>query len=105
MEAIGVFARHGHVLAAAHAASFHDEAVERYYRHGFLQAFVDAVGAPIRAENAAGRADVPDPKGVATGLVLMNASTLTEAFGRPDVDPPASTAETNLFIWERVIYG
>ena len=61
--AIDVFAKHGHVLAAAHAASFQGEAVERYYRYGFLQAFVDAVTARIEADNAAGHADVPDPGG------------------------------------------
>jgi TetR/AcrR family transcriptional regulator, ethionamide resistance regulator len=104
-EAIGVFARHGHVIGAAHAASFHDQAVERHYRHAFLQAFIDAVALRIRAENRAGRAAVPDPERVAEALVLMNATVLSERLGRPAKERPEPIGETIILIWLRVIYG
>jgi AcrR family transcriptional regulator len=104
-DAIGVFARHGHVIGAAHAASFHDEAVERHYRQVFLQAFIDAVARRIRAENQAGRAAVPDPERVAEALVLMNATVLSERFGRRRKERPGPISETIILIWLRVIYG
>jgi AcrR family transcriptional regulator len=104
-DAIGVFARHGHVLGAAHAASFHDEAVERHYRHVFLQAFIDAVATRIRAENRAGRAAVPNPERVAEALVLMNAAVLSERLGGPRKERPGPISKTIILIWARVIYG
>jgi TetR/AcrR family transcriptional regulator, ethionamide resistance regulator len=104
-EAIGVYARHGHVLRAAHEASFHDEVVERYYRHTFLQDFIDAVARRIQAENHAGRAAVPDPEQVAGALVLMNATVLAERLGGPAKDQPESITETASLMWARVIYG
>jgi hypothetical protein len=102
---IDVYARHGHVLRAAHAASFHDEAVEHYYRNTFLQDFMDAVESRIRAENRAGRASVPDPPEVARALVLMNATVLAERLARPTEDRPESVSKTICQMWLRVIYG
>ena len=104
-DAIAVFARHGHVISAAHAASFHDVAVERHYRLVFLQAFIDAVAIRIEAENEAGRAAVPDPEQVAEALVLMNASVLSERFGRRRKEEPEVVGPTIILVWERVIYG
>jgi AcrR family transcriptional regulator len=104
-DAIGVFARHGHVISAAHAASYHDEAVERHYRHVFLQAFIDAVATSIRAESKAGRAAVPSPEKVAEALVLMNATVLSERLGRPPKEGPEAISKTIVLIWLRVIYG
>ena len=104
-DAIAVFARHGHVISAAHAASFHDVAVERHYRLVFLQAFIDAVAIRIEAENEAGRAAVPDPEQVAEALVLMNATVLSERFGRRRKEQPEVVGPTIILVWERVIYG
>ena len=104
-DAIAVFAQHGHVLRAAHSASYHDETVERHYRHGFVQDFIDAVATRIRAENRAGRAAVPNPDVVAEALVLMNSTVLSEQFGRPGKGRPELVSEAIVLIWERAIYG
>lgn len=104
-DAIAVFARHGHVLRAAHSAWYHDETAERHYRHGFVQDFIDAVATRIRAEKRAGRAAVPDPDAVAEALVLMNSTVLSEKFGRPGNGRSEPVSETIVLIWERAIYG
>ena len=105
-DAIDVFARHGHVLRAAHSAWYHDETVERYYRQGFVQDFIDAVAKRIRAEKRAGRAAVPNPDAVAEALVLMNSTVLSERFGRPDKGRSNKlVSDTVVLIWERAIYG
>jgi TetR/AcrR family transcriptional regulator, ethionamide resistance regulator len=104
-KAIGVYARHGHVLRAAHEAAFHDEAAERHYRYTLVQAFIDAVARRIRAENHADRAAVPDPEEVARALVLMNATVLAERLGRPPKDRPESVIKAISLMWTRVIYG
>jgi len=100
-----IYAQHGHVLSAAQAASFHDAAVERHYRHTLLQNFIDAVARRLRAEHRAGRATVPDPVHVAHSLLLMNASVLAERLGRPPTDRTAAVARTLRFIWARAVYG
>lgn len=100
-----IYAQHGHVLSAAQAASFHDAAVEQYYRHTLLQNFMDAVARRLRAEHRAGRATVPDPVHVAHALLLMNASVLAERLGRPPTDRTAPVARTLRFMWARTVYG
>jgi len=104
-EVAEIYARHGHVLRAAHEASYHDEAVERYYRHTLLQNFMDAVADRLRTEHRAGRASVPDAREVAHALVLMNANVLVERLGRQPRDRPQAVARTLRFIWARAIYG
>jgi AcrR family transcriptional regulator len=104
-DAIGVYVRHGHVIAAAHAASFHDDVVERHYRDGLVQDFIDAVARRIRAENKAGRAAVSSPEQVAEVLVLMNAAVLSERFDRPRHEPSEPISKTIISIWMRAIYG
>lgn len=100
-----IYAQHGHVLSAAHAAAFHDAAVEQYYRHTLLQNFIDAVARRLRAEHRAGRTRVPDPVHVAHALLLTNASVLAERLGRPPTDRTAAVARTLRFIWARTVYG
>jgi len=100
-----IYAQHGHVLRAAHEASFHDAAVEQHYRHTLLQNFMDAVARRLRAEHRSGRATVPDPAHVAHALLLMNASLLAERLGRTPTDRTAAVARTLRFIWARTVYG
>lgn len=100
-----IYAQHGHVLRAAHEASFHDAAVEQHYRHTLLQNFMDAVARRLRAEHRAGRATVPDAVHVAHALLLMNANVLAERLGRPPTDRTAAVARTLRFIWARTVYG
>lgn len=102
---IRIYVRHGPLLRAAHEASFHDEAAERYYRHTLLQDFIDAVAQRIRAENRAGRASVSNPEEVSSALNLMNATVLAERFGRPGTHPPEPVSEAIRLIWTRTIYG
>ena len=100
-----IYAQHGHVLRAAHEASFHDAAVELHYRHTLLQNFMDAVTRRLRAEHRAGRATVPDPAHVAHALLLTNASVLAERLGRSPTDRTAAVARTLRFVWARTVYG
>jgi len=101
---VAVYAEHGHVLRAAHEASFHDEAVEQYYRHTLLQNFMDGVARRLRAEKRAGNVNVPNPEALAHALLLMNASVLAERLGRPHPDSPRAVAATIKFVWARAIY-
>ncbi len=103
--AISVYAKHGDVLRAAHEASFHDESVERYYRHGLVQEMINAVATRIEADNLAGRASVPDPHATAQSLVLMNSMVMAEHLGGSTDEAAESVAVANVWIWERVIYG
>jgi len=101
---VAVYADHGHVLRAAHEASFHDAAVEQYYRHTLLQNFMDGVARRLRAEKRAGNVNVPNPDALAHALLLLNASMLAERLGQPTPDQPRAVAATIKFIWARTIY-
>ncbi len=85
---IDVWARNGHVLRALHAASYHDDDVLQYYRHGLVQTFIDAVAKKLRAERRAERSSVPNPKDVAHALIMMNIGVLSEEMGRPAGQEP-----------------
>ena len=79
LEVARVWSRHGRVLAAVHEASYHDREVERSYRGGLIENFIEAVTARMQAENESGRADVEEPEEVARALLLMNATCSSSA--------------------------
>ena len=103
--AIQVWARHGHVLRAVHEASFHDAEVQRYYRDGLVQDFIDAIAERLRAENRAGRTAIPNPKEVAHSLAMLNAAVLAERLGRATGERPRTVSKTLQYVWLRTIYG
>jgi AcrR family transcriptional regulator len=103
--AIGIYRRHGHVLAAAETASFDDENVERAWRDGIVENFITAVTARIVVENESGRATVADPANTARALVLMNTRLLNEDFGRRGVPREIPPEDVIVAIWQRTIYG
>ena len=80
--AIAVWVRHGHVLHALHQASYHDAEVERYYRGGLVEPFIDAVAQRLRAEKRAGRTSIPSPNDMAHALITLNINVLSERLGR-----------------------
>lgn len=102
---VEVYARHGHVLRAIHEASYHDHEVERYWRGGLIEDFIDAVAERLRTERRAGRTAISNPRDVAHALLLMNANVLAERLGRSPADRPRAVAKTLRFMWEQVVYG
>ncbi len=102
-----IYAEHGHLLRAVHEASYHDRQVERYYRAGFLQNFIDAVTTRLQAEKAAGHTSIEDPEATATALLLMNANFFVERLGPGSNGggaSPRAVASTLIEIWVRTIY-
>ncbi len=100
-----VWTRHGRVLRALNEASYHDHAIEQYYRQGLVQKFIDAVAVKVRAENQAGRASVPEPRSIAEGLVLLNIQLYLEHAARaPDPERARDVAKVVQYIWMQVIY-
>ena len=100
-----VWARQGAVLRALHEASYHDHEIQRYYREGLVQGFIDGVERKLRAENEAGRATVPSPKSIAEGLVLLNIQVYLERIAcAPGAEDPREVAETVQYIWIQAIY-
>ena len=101
-----VYAEHGHLLRAVHEASYHDREVERFYRGGLLQNFIDAVTERLEAEKAAGRTSIDDPEQTATALLLLNANYFVEQLGgaQSGLRTPKAVAATLSEIWVRTIY-
>lgn len=102
---VQVYAEHGHVLRAIHEASYHDDDVQRYWRYGLVEDFIDLVTKRIRQDNRIGRTAIPKPREVAHALLMMNANVLAERLGRAPADRPRAVAATLKFTWVRVIYG
>lgn len=100
-----IYAQHGHLLRAIHEASYHDHEVERYYRRGFLQNFIDAVSSRLEQEKASGRTTIDDPSETARALLALNTDYLVERIGAgSDHDSPRAVASTLTEIWVRTIY-
>jgi TetR/AcrR family transcriptional regulator, ethionamide resistance regulator len=99
-----IFARHGAVLAAIHAASFHYEAVQRVWREGVLEDWIRAIAAQLRAQRERGVTRVEDPEEIARALLLMNTAVFVERLGQQHRDSPEAVAETLSTIWMGAIY-
>lgn len=100
-----IYAEHGRVMRAIHEASYHDREVERFYRYGLIENFIIAVAARLRAEVAAGRAQLDDPEAIARALLLLNTNLFVDRLGTARrSDPPEAVAATLALIWRRTIY-
>lgn len=104
-SAIQVWARHGRVLRALHEASFHDDQVQRYYRDGLVQNFIDAIAKRLRAEKRAGRTAIRNPNEVAHSLAVLNAAVLADSLGTKSGELPRAVPEALQHIWLHTIYG
>src|SRR5262245_14546579 len=99
-----VFARHGLVLSAIHAASFRYETVQRAWRDGVLEDWIGAIAAQLRAQRERGLTRVADPEEIARALLLMNTAVFVERLGEQPPDPPEAVAETLAEIWIGALY-
>lgn len=99
-----VYARHGRLLGALHAASFHDPAIREFYA-GVINGLADLCVKALRRDIRRGRADVPSPKDVVYALNWMNAGLMADRLGGPDPASPRAVGRTMGFIWERTFYG
>lgn len=105
LDVARIYARHGRVLRAIHEASYHDREVERHYRYGLIENFINAVAARLRVEVAAGRAQLDDPEGIARALLLLNVNMFVDRLGAGRrSDTPEAVAGTLALIWRRTIY-
>lgn len=100
-----VYKTHGPVLIAIVEASHHDDEVERAYRWGLLERFIQAVAKRLRAEIRAGRTDLKRPEATAQALLLMNERYLAETLGRSPGQRVGPVVQTLQQIWVRTIYG
>ena len=106
-DGIGLFASHGPVLRAVSDAAGGDPEVERAYRHGFVEGFVEPIAARIQTDAEAGFVGGElDPEQTARALVWMVERYALDTLGctLPAVEPDlvASAIEN---IWLRTLYG
>ena len=104
---VRIFARYGPVLRAIADAASYDPEVERAYRSGLIEGFVEAVADRIRDDIAEGL--VPgdlDPDQVARALVWMTERYALDALGvRPARSEPEVVSKTLEEVWIRTLYG
>jgi AcrR family transcriptional regulator len=94
-----IFARHGPVLAAIHHAASHHADVERAWREGILEWFIERLSRQLRMQRAAGLTRVENPEEVARALMLMNTAVFVERLGKRPPDSVDSVARTLSQIW------
>jgi AcrR family transcriptional regulator len=98
---VGLYADHGHLIAAVEEASHHDAAVERAYHDAFERSV--ATTAELLAAGVANGDYELDPRPVARALMHLNTGYLGNALAR-DPHPDRETAlETLWTIWSRVL--
>lgn len=102
---VAVYVRHGPVLKALADAAATRPEVEKIFRWGVVQHFIDAVAARCEEQYAAGRFPHLLPREVCHALVLMTERYLADTLGRsPSADPEAVAAALNV-VWSKVLYG
>lgn len=101
---VGVYERHGPVLAALADAAADDPGIEAVFR-GLVQRFVDATAAHIEAEVRAGTIAGVEPGPTAAALIHMNERYLSVTLGREPFAEPEDVIRTVTAIWTRTLYG
>jgi AcrR family transcriptional regulator len=99
-----IFARHGLVLAAIHEASFHYGAVQRAWREGVLEDWINAIADQLRAQRERGVTRVAEPEEIARALLLMNTAVFVERLGKQSPDAPEAVAGILAQIWIGALY-
>lgn len=102
---VAVWVRHGPLLRALTEAAVSDPGVERLYRVGMVEHFVDAVSARVAEDVALGRIDRPLSREVTRALLCMNGDYLRSTMGRTPQEDPRVVADTLYTVWTRVLYG
>lgn len=102
---VAVWVRHGTLLRAITEAAGSDPGVERLYRLGMVEHFVDAVSARVAEDVALGRVDRPLSREVTRALLCMNGEYLRSTMGRMPQEDPRVVADTLYTVWTRVLYG
>lgn len=100
----GVYARHGPVMAAINAASFHYESVESVWRERLLEDWLRAIVPRVRAARERGLSAVEDPEATVRALLLMNTVVFADRLGTVPGDPPEAVAGTLAGIWAAALY-
>ena len=104
---VRVFASHGPVLRAVSDAAVSDPEVERAYKRGFVEGFVEPIAARVRMDAEAGlvRGEL-DPEQTARALVWMVERYALDTLGyTPPAVEPDRVASTIENIWLRTLYG
>jgi len=99
---VAFFAEHGRLIAALEDGGRSDPALEAAHR-AFMARSVDTLTTLLEAEIAAGRVAALPAREVARALFLLNASYLTDVFGRATTGDPGEALETLWTIWSRTL--
>lgn len=105
-QSTAFFSQQGPLLRAIADASAGDPKVERLYRFGFIERFVDAVAARIReGVEREEMLALSEPEQVARALVWMSERYWLEMLGRRPQEPIETVVEALYTVWVRTLYG
>jgi AcrR family transcriptional regulator len=95
-----------YVMRAICDAAAADERIDRLWRQGLVQRYVDAVSRRIRSDQAAGRigADM-NPDLTAEALVMLTERFTCDCLRKPECASDAEFADTLSRVWCATLYG
>jgi AcrR family transcriptional regulator len=99
---VDFFVSHGPLVRAVTEAVASDGRIERAYRET-LEGLIEITAAGIDRAVADGLLEVPDPRGLARALNLMNEAYLLQEFGREPYGDPQVALATLETVWLRVL--
>lgn len=96
---------HANLMRAMDQAARRGDRGYQKWRARMVDGYIEKTSKFIRREIAGGRCDAPDPEGLASVLILMNASVATDQFSRGDPEPPERLGNIVARVWNASIYG
>lgn len=99
-------APHAYVMRAICDAAAADDRIEKMWRHGAVQRYIEGVDRRIQVDQVAGRigADL-DAEMTARALVMLTVGFVCDCLGKSDCRPPEEFATTLSHIWVATLYG
>ena len=95
-----------YVMRAICDAAAADERIDRLWRQGLMQRYIDGVSRRIRSDQAAGSVSPAlDADLTALALVLFSASFTCDCLGKPECASEEAFAETVSHVWCATLYG
>jgi AcrR family transcriptional regulator len=100
-----VWKEHAGLMRALEHGAGRSGAAYGQWRGRVVDGYIEKTTAFIERQVALGRSDAPDPRGLATALILMNVSVATDQALRPEPFSAERLGAVAARVWNAAIYG
>jgi len=99
-----VWREHANLMRAMEQAAGRSKEAYARWQQQVVESYIDKTETFIRRQITLGRSRVPDPRGVAHVLILMNLAVATDQTNRPEPETPARLGAMVGHVWNAAVY-